>query len=111
MYQSVGRPTSTGYRHQVEPNLPDHGPITFEDVCREVVRELIHRGELGPYVEVSRWWYGGDEIDVVGLAPGDDLVLFGDRRTITGQQEDRSIRPTHATRLLSTRSIPTLPIL
>ncbi|CCQ33108.1 ATPase protein [Halorhabdus tiamatea SARL4B] len=36
------------------------------------------RGELGPYADVGRWWYGEDEIDSVGLAPGDDRILFAE---------------------------------
>jgi len=66
------------YEGTIEPNLSDHVALTFEDVCREVVWELIRRDELGPYAQVGRWWYGEDEIDVVGLAPGKDRVLFGE---------------------------------
>jgi len=64
------------YDGTVRPNLPDHVATTFEDVCREVVWEAIRRGDIGPYSEVGRWWYGEDEIDIVGLAPDADRVLF-----------------------------------
>jgi len=62
----------------IEPNLPDHVATTFEDVSREAVWEAVRRGELGPYSEVGRWWYGEDEIDVVALAPDDDRVLLAE---------------------------------
>lgn len=62
----------------IEPALPDHVAGTFEDVCQEVVWEAIRRGEFGSYSEVGRWWYGEDEIDIVGLAPNDDRILFGE---------------------------------
>jgi len=71
------------YDGTIEPNLPDHVATTFEDVCREAVWEAIRRGELGPYSEVGRWWYGEDEIDIVGLAPDDDRVLLAECKWTT----------------------------
>lgn len=62
----------------IEPNLPDHVARTFEDVCREALWEAIRRGELAPYSEVGRWWYGEHEVDIVGLAPDDDRVLLAE---------------------------------
>lgn len=62
----------------IEPNLPDYVATTFEDVCREAVWAAIRRGELDPYSEVGRWWYGEDEIDVVGLATDDDRILLAE---------------------------------
>ena len=66
------------YDGTIEPNLPDHVATTFEDICQEAVWEAIRRGDIGPYSEVGRWWYGEDEIDIVGLAPDDDRVLLGE---------------------------------
>ena len=66
------------YNGTIEPNLPAHVATTFEDVCREAVWEAIRRGDIGPYSEVGRWWYGEDEIDIVGLAPADDRVLLAE---------------------------------
>jgi len=66
------------YDGTIEPNLPDHIATTFEDICQEAVWEAIRRGDIGPYAEVGRWWYGEDEIDIVGLAPDDDRVLLGE---------------------------------
>ena len=51
---------------------------TFEDVCQEAVWEAIRRGDLGAYSEVGRWWYDEDEIDIVGLAPETDRILFAE---------------------------------
>lgn len=62
----------------IEPNLPDHVATTFEDVCQEAIWEAIRRGELESYSEVGRWWYGEDEIDIVGLAPDADRILFAE---------------------------------
>ena len=62
----------------IEPNLPDYVATTFEDICLEVVWEAIRRGEFEPYSEVGRWWYGEDEIDIVGLAPDDDRLLLAE---------------------------------
>ncbi|OAQ51293.1 ATPase [Natrinema mahii] len=66
------------YDGTIAPNLPDHVASTFEDVCLEAVWEAIRRDELGPYSEVGRWWYGEDEIDIVGLAPEADQVLLAE---------------------------------
>lgn len=66
------------YDGTIEPKLPDHVAPTFEDVCQEAVWAAIRRGELGPYSAVGRWWYGEDEIDIVGLAPDSDRVLLAE---------------------------------
>jgi len=66
------------YDGTIEPNLPDHVATTFEDVCQEAIWEAIRRGELESYSEVGRWWYGEDEIDIVGLAPDADRILFAE---------------------------------
>lgn len=62
----------------IEPDLPNHVAATFERVCLEAVWEAIRRTEFEPYSEVGRWWYGEDEIDLVGLAPNDDRILLAE---------------------------------
>jgi len=66
------------YEGTIEPGLSDHVSATFEDVCQETVWEAIRCGDIGPYSEVGRWWYGEDEIDIVGLAPDDDRLLLAE---------------------------------
>lgn len=66
------------YQGTIESDLPDHVATTFEDICQEAVWELVRRSEFEPYSEVGRWWYGEDEIDIVGLAPKDDRILFAE---------------------------------
>jgi hypothetical protein len=66
------------YNGTIEPNLPDHVATTFEDVCQEAVWEAIRRGQLKSYSEVGRWWYGEDEIDIVGLAPDANRILLAE---------------------------------
>lgn len=62
----------------IEPDLPNHVATTFEDISQEAVWEAIRRGEFDPYAEIGRWWYGENEIDLVGLAPNDDRILFAE---------------------------------
>jgi AAA+ ATPase superfamily predicted ATPase len=62
----------------IEPNLPDHVATTFEDICLDAVWAAIRDGEFEPYSEVGRWWYGEDEIDIVGLSPDDDQLLLAE---------------------------------
>ncbi|KAB7514980.1 AAA family ATPase [Halosegnis rubeus] len=71
------------YEGTIEPDLPTHVATTFEDVCQEVVWEGIRRGAFEPYSEVGRWWYGQEEIDIVGLAPNDDRVLLAECKWTT----------------------------
>ncbi|WP_257301067.1 ATP-binding protein [Haloarchaeobius sp. FL176] len=67
----------------IEPNLPDYVATTFESVCHEAVWEAIRRGELDSYASIGRWWYGEDEIDIVGLAPDADRVLLAECKWTT----------------------------
>lgn len=62
----------------IQSGLPDHVATTFEEICLDAVWETIRRSEFGPYSEVGRWWYGEDEIDIVGLAPADDRLLLAE---------------------------------
>ena len=67
----------------IEPALPDHVATTFEAVCQEAIWEAIRRGRIDSYSEVGRWWYGEDEIDIVGLAPSDDRIVFAECKWTT----------------------------
>jgi AAA+ ATPase superfamily predicted ATPase len=67
----------------IAPDLPNHVATTFEDVCREAVWAGIRRSEFAQYSAVGRWWYGEDEIDIVGLAPNDDRILFAECKWTT----------------------------
>ncbi len=71
------------YDGTIQPDLPTHVATTFEDVCQEAVWEGIRRGTFDPYSEVGRWWYGEEEIDIVGLAPNDDRVLLAECKWTT----------------------------
>ncbi|MGM0398018.1 MAG: ATP-binding protein [Halobacteriota archaeon] len=66
------------YGGTIEPNLPDYVATTFEDVSRDALWEAIRRGDHGPYSAVGSWWYGEQEIDVVGVAPDADAILFAE---------------------------------
>lgn len=66
------------YDGTIAPDLPLHVATIFEDVCQEAVWKGIRRGEFAPYSEVGRWWYGENEIDIVGLAPNDDQILLAE---------------------------------
>jgi AAA+ ATPase superfamily predicted ATPase len=75
---SIEEAPAVVYDGTIEPNLPDHVATTFEGVCQEAVWEAIRRGKLASYSEVGRWWYGEDEIDIVGLAPDADRILLAE---------------------------------
>ena len=65
------------------PDLPTHVAVTFEAVCQEAVWAAIRAGTLDRYAHVGRWWYGEDEIDIVGLAPNADRLLLGECKWTT----------------------------
>lgn len=75
---SVEEAPATVYEGTIEPNLADHVAATFEDICREAVWEAVRQGEIGPFSDVGRWWYREDEIDIVGLNPNTDQILFSE---------------------------------
>ena len=63
--------------NEILPNLDGYVSETFEDVCREAVWKLSGSDELdGSYSKVGRWWYGEDEIDIVGLDSQNSAALF-----------------------------------
>jgi AAA+ ATPase superfamily predicted ATPase len=66
------------YDGTIEPNLPDHVATTFEDVCQEAIWKAIRCGELESYSEVGQWWYGEDEIDIVGIALDAERILYAE---------------------------------
>src|SRR6056297_3464637 len=71
------------YDGTIEPDLPTHVASTVEDVCQEVIWEGIRNDEFESYSEVGRWWYGEDEIDIVGLAPTNDRILLAECKWTT----------------------------
>ncbi|WP_254525597.1 ATP-binding protein [Natrinema caseinilyticum] len=75
---SIEEAPSLVFDGTIEPDLPMHVATTFEDVCEEAVWELIRRGDLASYSDVGRWWYGEEEIDIVGLAPAADRILLAE---------------------------------
>ena len=62
-------------RASIAETLPTHTSRTFEDVCREAVRSPAFPVACS---RVGRWWYGGEEVDVVGLDPQSDTLLLGE---------------------------------
>jgi hypothetical protein len=59
----------------VRAGLPTHTSWTFETVCHEAVTTDTFPAECS---RVGRWWYGEDEVDVVGLNKGAERLLLGE---------------------------------
>lgn len=68
-----GRTTSV--RETIADSLPTHTSLTFESVCRQAVRTSSFPITCS---RVGRWWYGGEEIDIVGLNPQTETLLVGE---------------------------------
>lgn len=73
-----GRTTSVG--QSVVDALPTHTSQTFETICHQAVGESAFPV---PCDRVGRWWYDGEEIDVVGLDPQTDTLLLGECKWTT----------------------------
>jgi len=62
-------------RTAIAETLPTHTSWTFETVCQQAVRTA---GFPVSCSRVGRWWYGGEEIDVVGLNQHTNSLLLGE---------------------------------
>ena len=70
-YDQLGEDT---YDALVEPELADFVSRSFEDLCCSALRALYPDQTI---TEVGQWWYGEDEIDVVGLTT-DEVLIVGE---------------------------------
>ena len=73
-----GNPTPVA--RSVEAGLDEHTSRAFEDVCRQAVR---HPAFPVPTSRVGTWWYGEDEVDVVGIDDGEDGLVLGECKWTT----------------------------
>jgi AAA+ ATPase superfamily predicted ATPase len=65
------RAGADAYEELIEPHLADAVSPKFEDLCRTAVYELY---DEYTFDRVGRWWYRGQEVDVVGLTTGETMV-------------------------------------
>lgn len=69
----------TVFENLITPAMPNYVATTFEDISQEVTWVASETGAFqGQYSTVGRWWYGGEEIDVVGLDPATEHILLGE---------------------------------
>lgn len=62
-------------RAAIAETLPTHTSRTFETVCQQAVRTSAFPVACS---RVGRWWYGGEEIDVVGVDRDTNTLLLGE---------------------------------
>lgn len=60
------------YEALIEPELADFVSQSFEDLCCYALRTLYPEHTLA---NTGQWWYGGHEIDAVGLTAGETLIV------------------------------------
>jgi len=72
-------PLEQGYtapvRDTIVETFPTHVSWTFEEVCRQAVRTPSFPVSCS---RVGRWWYDGDEIDVVGIDEQTETIVLGE---------------------------------
>jgi AAA+ ATPase superfamily predicted ATPase len=71
---------TTPVKGSIADALATHTSQTFETVCHQAVRTPSFPA---PCDRVGRWWYDGDEIDVVGLNPQTETLLLGECKWTT----------------------------
>ena len=62
-------------REAIAASLATHTSDTFETVCRQIVQATADPVDCA---RVGRWWYDGEEIDVVGVNPRTETLLLGE---------------------------------
>ena len=62
-------------RATIAETLSTHTSRTFETVCQQAVRTSAFPVSCS---RVGRWWYGGDEIDIVGINRDTNTLLLGE---------------------------------
>jgi AAA+ ATPase superfamily predicted ATPase len=62
-------------RDTIAETFPTHVSWAFEEVCRQAVRTSSFPVSCS---RVGRWWYDGDEIDVVGIDEQTETILLGE---------------------------------
>ncbi len=63
---------------EVKNTLPSYVSPAFEEVCKEGVFELEKNGEIPHFTKIGRWWYKGEEIDLVCLNEHTREILFAE---------------------------------
>lgn len=66
---------TTSVRDTIADTFPTHVSWTFEEVCRQAVRTPSFPTRCS---RVGRWWYKGDEIDVVGIDDQTETIVLGE---------------------------------
>lgn len=62
-------------RDTIADTFPTHVSLTFEEVCRQAVRTPSFPISCS---RVGRWWYDGEEIDVVGIDEQTETIVLGE---------------------------------
>jgi AAA+ ATPase superfamily predicted ATPase len=62
-------------RDTIAETFPTHVSWAFEEVCRQAVRTPSFPVSCS---RVGRWWYNGDEIDVVGIDEQTETIVLGE---------------------------------
>ncbi|MEE9152400.1 MAG: ATP-binding protein [Thermoplasmata archaeon] len=64
----------------IKSDINNHIGFTFEDVCRQALREMSLKRVILPFysMKIGRWWYKEEEIDIVALQDEKNKILFGE---------------------------------
>jgi len=59
--------------------IQNHVSYVFEDICREMVWDLVNNGKFDfSLTKIGRWWNSKNEIDIVGINNETKNILFGE---------------------------------
>lgn len=62
--------------NDIKVGLPQHLSAVYEKVSMELLIE--HVDMFFPFTKIGRWWDKGEEIDIIGINPDLNSILFGE---------------------------------
>jgi len=62
--------------NDIKNGLPHHLASVYEKVAMEII--LAHADRLFPFTKIGRWWEKNEEIDIVGINPDLNSILFAE---------------------------------
>jgi hypothetical protein len=64
---------------RIEEQLPQFVSYVFEDVCKEVLWELLKKEKMPlTFTKIGKWWYKDNEIDIIALNDETRDALFAE---------------------------------
>lgn len=85
-------------KEDIMPYLDIYSSKIFENICSEAIWRMMRKDKLPCiFPKVGSWWFGEDEIDILGLNEKECAILFGECKwtnTPIGYSEVKNLKET-----------------